>query len=544
MSDRKNKRTRITLSELINLEVILPKGFENTERVLTVVFQNGKPTVGLMKSIPILEPIDDLNRLYSAQRIVAGQEAHEKRATESGVLMNAFIRLVDKPAEANPAPNFKAEAVRIRSLVNTMDRITTSIKDNISRDGESTRLKPILLENVKRISDSFQDYLAGLGNNRLRGKTLDDFLLEKGVLKNLFSKLTTGSPIQLNTSLARFLYPAKIENFLKASLKEMHHEKTRESLHFLSPKAVNVVAVLTSNENLRKLVPREVPLDQLDNPKTKIVMNHGLPLIPSLPWADWYTESKSVPYKRRVQNILEGIEELAASQVNRFNGILAPLADNGSFWQTMLGLGHPVQPLEIGGYKAAVIKVIEHNHIEFSKTFETSFLDRKRAEEQLPLFFHKLQKDAVFFLTAEVEKLASEFVKQKATIVVVDNPLPILKIFSENTETTELLILSQMEKAGVNKAFLPAKKKDRRSIPLSGLTERSKDLIRILPKDYRSLADEIAKYLRSFSNDAFQNAAVKLINAAIDANEYLYDSELKTEERFAWADDESNQEEV
>jgi len=211
----------LTIKEFSNIRVQVPSSISYAGLVLMGRVNNdGKLEIGYVRAqdIPAFKPVDDLQKLGAAARIVSGIEAAEASIVKTAEIKSAIVaNLVNTSGIPNIRVQASAELYKCKALTEALDQNLAAINEKVDP------MKTFFTNMVTKAHIVIREYLIANQITSTSDAKLYDLCAVKGIPKYIFDKLTnrtTTSDIK-QKDLMNLIFPNKVEKGIQVSKTEL-----------------------------------------------------------------------------------------------------------------------------------------------------------------------------------------------------------------------------------------------------------------------------------------------------------------------------------
>jgi len=223
--DKASGKFILPISQLANVQIGTPAGFTATGLSIVASFSSTGVLLGLSDEPPKLRPLDDLQRLYQAPRLVGSVEALAERQEKTEEVQKTLFNIAQTLPKVEPTQTFKAEVIRLGLLKTILDSNLTEIEANGSSHSMNEIFRTFFRNQVKAIKRSFNLHLATLAEGLRERTPLMTVLGQFGVSRYIFN-LLTGAKLNYSvlSPLRRLVFRSKVLKGWKLTSEEIRNE--------------------------------------------------------------------------------------------------------------------------------------------------------------------------------------------------------------------------------------------------------------------------------------------------------------------------------
>lgn len=504
----------VGIEDLQKLRFKLPAVLAKEGYRLVVVFSpDGQSRMGLVnenkRSIPNLMPIDDLNKLVQARRVLSGADALQKKETKGIEAKISILRAKANTSKPITVPTDYVERhALLQQKMNFLAVNKEQLQNNVNSDKESKLAQAWLLDQANRIAAANEDHVVEILTASEKPDVKASYA-KFGVVNWVASKLTSNKlDIGANSNVARILFPTKIDTTIKVSVKEMLDKEVRATVEALYSGTKSPYIEILKGLMTTKMLLAISGIEEAEetNPEWAGLLKSTVTLptiIPSPKYCEKYVSS-AYPSEGTFGRIT-GI----VNSMNDFLGIAVPQGNINEYLRkisaTKLFNGFT--------YNRNITVGLREQMKDFLKQRSAiGYFDILDWQTMLPIYYSPTTESSDV-----VAKLVNDFIK--ATTIIVTPPTPVkgdLTVFKKYSENDfNALELSNEPLLNAIKSAAP---RNREINPVTTLQHNSKILVAKMDKSprFRPLVDNVKNYLRAYVDPVIQNTAAGLMLATLE----------------------------
>jgi hypothetical protein len=220
----------LTIKEFSNIRVAVPTAISYAGLVLMGrVTNDGSLEIGYVRAqdVPAFKPVEDLQKLGAAARIVSGIEAAEASITKTAEIKTAIVtNLVNQNLTPNVRPQASAELYKCKALTDALESNLEAIQDKVDP------MKTFFENMIGKAHAVINKYLIMNQITSTSDDKLYDICTKDGIPKYIFDKLTSKSIMSdiKQKPLIDLIFPNKIEKGIQLSKAEFESTEMKRVL--------------------------------------------------------------------------------------------------------------------------------------------------------------------------------------------------------------------------------------------------------------------------------------------------------------------------
>jgi len=502
----------VPINLLSSIRVNLPPGTAESGTCVVMVCRATGVEVGITQQPPNLLPIDDLNRLFSARRTIAGAEAQEKKTSALSLQKAILAKLIARDTVQDLGKVSTKFTTELTRLVNTNEFINDHLKviQTVQNTGANAQLKAFLVNQINLINETYEPYFKALAVGQ--DVMFNDMLRNKGVSSWLYSKLSaTTVGITSTMNLMDFFFPKKAEKGLTLTVREMRTPEICNEYRLLLLRSQLLIGVVNGEDFGTSLTRGTLNMKDETNNEVKKILKMPVYIVPMSQVKSYAIAHDYVLRPPGEPNLLnQMVVEMFAFVSGAFPLEYTPKNAFRDYFSV--------------DAQSSVTKSLREDFIEKLKNDTPSILDRidlsAEFKKRKSLIFPDLEKfkmDLVIEVPNKIEPKLTHFFERPTD--------------QERSEIANNNVKANLKTALDNK-FTVKIRKSKSTIAKSQLSKEAINLINQLEEDddYTLLVPGIIDYLASFSNGMMQASAAKIMHAEYAKKTILLDEEDEPDE--------------
>jgi hypothetical protein len=300
----------VTIDSLKKLKLREVIGFRETNKTVVVLFKpTGFTEVGMTDQPPVLQSIEDVERLAKAPGQIRSEEVllqKQEKGVEAAIALQRYMD--DHKSEIiKISSNYKGEVAMVESKMKFLDENETLLKNNVF--AKSLDLKILLLNTIIAIRHALDDHTIDL---IIKGKSsMEEHIFQHNVPEYLYGRLSGGrlSNINIDTNLWKIIFPNKISGGATLTLREIRNPAFLSKYRLITTGTDGLAKLLNDDAFLKALIG----IDNLskDNKDWVIAEKLALYLAPiGIDIEDYLENSSNLPTLTHQRSAVGDLERL------------------------------------------------------------------------------------------------------------------------------------------------------------------------------------------------------------------------------------------